>query len=478
MEPLRLQAVAEVVRGTLAGMPAGGEAGEEAVPAGGEGAEPTRALRLSTDSRWIRPGDLFVCLEGPRFDGHTFAAEAIEEGAVAVMAHRAVPAGVPAVMVDDTLVALGRLGAHVRSVGLPALEGRVIGVTGTNGKTSTKDLTAAALSARFTSASSERSYNNAIGVPLTLLGAAPETEALVVEMGTNRPGDIAELCALARPEIGVITNIDRGHLEGLGSLQGVRAEKSSLLTALDGRALAVLNRDDASFEWLARRAPGRVLSFGTDPRADLVASNVHCSTEGTTFVVNGEVEVSLRMLGRHAVSNALAALACARALDVDLPAAAAALGRVLPPSGRLQVRPLGDVTLIDDSYNANPASLGAAIAALSELNWPGRLMVVLGDMLELGEASPAAHEQAGQALAAINPAVLVAVGRHAASVLKGARDAGLSDDNLLACDDWREAADRLTDDLGRGDVVLVKGSRGVVLDRLVQQLVDLAPTVA
>ena len=434
--------------------------------------------RVVTDSRWIKPGDLFVCLEGPRFDGHTFAAEALEEGALGVVAHRDVPAGVPHLRVTDTLEALQDLALATRRIHDASLDGRVIGITGTNGKTSTKDLAAAALGAAFPCVASERSFNNAIGVPLTLLAVDADTEALVVELGTNRPGEIAAITRLARPEIGVITNIDRGHLAGLGSLEGVREEKVSLLAGLVGRQVSVLNRDDPSFEWLAERAPGPVIGFGCDDRADVVASDVRLSGRDTRFVIDGRVEVTLRLLGRHAVSNALAAIAAACAAGVELPAAAAAVEQVLSPPGRLQVRELGDVTVIDDTYNANPGSLAAALSVLGELRGAGRLVIVMGDMLELGEAAGALHADAGKGLAGVAPGLVVAVGEQSGRVVAGATDAGLAAGAAHACAAWEQALDVLEQQLRPHDVVLVKGSRGVVLDRLVSRLVELAPQVA
>ncbi len=460
MEPLTLEAVAAATDG------------ETRVT---DGATVGVARRVVTDSRWVRPGDLFVCLEGPNFDGHRFAADAVEDGAVAVLAHKPVPAGVPAVMVADTLAALGRLAKHVRGVHDRAL---VVGVTGTNGKTSTKDLTAAALESAFATVASERSYNNAIGLPLTLLGMNADTRAVVVELGTNGPGEIAHLTDLAQPEVGVITNIDKGHLAGLRSVRGVRREKAALLEGLQGRQIAILNRDDPQFDWLAERAPGSVVSFGTDPRADLCATDVHCTAQGTSFVVDGSHQVQLRLLGRHAVSNALAALAVACAAGVGLQRAVGALGRVLPAPGRLQVRALSGLTVIDDSYNANPGSLGAALRTVSELRWPGRLLVVLGDMLELGEHATALHRQAGELVATAAPARFVAVGGHADELVEGALHAGLPAGVCHSCTGWEDAAESLLGVLRRGDVVLVKGSRGLVLDKLVARLAEMEPVLA
>jgi UDP-N-acetylmuramoyl-tripeptide--D-alanyl-D-alanine ligase len=258
----------------------------------------------------------------------------------------------------------------------------------------------------------------------------------------------------------------------------VREEKVALLTGLVGRQIAVLNRDDPSFDWLAERAPGPVIAFGCDPRSDVIASDVRLGGRDTRFCVDGRVEVTLRLLGRHAVSNALAAMAAACAAGVALTDAASAVERVLSPPGRLQVRELGDVTIIDDTYNANPGSLAAALAVVGELRWPGRLITVMGDMLELGESADDLHDDAGRRLAAVTPGLLVAVGGQAGRVVDGARKAGLAEDATHACEGWEQALEVLEKELRPRDVVLVKGSRGVVLDKLVARLVELAPQVA
>jgi len=451
MEPLNLHEVAAAARGTLS---------KPQVPAYVRG--------VTTDSRHVAPGDLFVCLEGPRHDGHRFARQAVAHGAVAVMTHRPIPGlTCPTVEVPDTRAALGRLSRFVRARRRELL---VVGVTGTNGKTSTKDLCAAALRARYRTVAAQRSFNNAVGVPLTLLALQRDTEAAVVEIGTSGPGEIGRLAALARPQVAIITNIGRAHLQGLGSVEGVRDEKAALLDALEGRRVAVLNRDDPSFEWLAERAPGPVISVGLQPGADVHATRVRCGTDGTRFEVAGRCEVRLRHVGRHAVGNALAAIAAACICGVDLEAAATALADVPAPPGRLQLRAIGDVVVVDDTYNANPGSMRAALTALEDLALPGRRIVVLGEMLELGDSSRVLHEEAGADVARARPARLVAVGSHAEHVVQGARDAGMARDAGHACATVDEAARRLEGLLRPGDVVLVKGSRGVCLDALVEHL--------
>jgi len=460
VEPLTLAEAAAAMRGALEG---------------GDGRRVVR--RVCTDSREVRPGDLFVCLEGPRHDGHEFASRALLSGAVAVVAHRPLRNLRPVVAVPDTRDALGLLGRAVRCA-RGEDEPLVVGITGTNGKTSTKELVAAALGSRLPTVASRRSFNNAIGVPLTLLEIGAETRAVVVEMGTNAPGEIGHLASLVRPHVGLITNIGVGHLAGLGSVEGVRQEKAALLDGLVGRRVSILNADDASFGFLRERAPGPVISFGLAPDANVRATEVRCDSNGTRFLVGGRHEASLRLLGRHAVSNALAAIAVACVAGVELDAALAALASVPSPPGRLSVRRLGDMTLIDDTYNSNPGSFAAALATLAELHLPGRLVVVAGDMLELGDESSSLHRAAGRRLAALRPALVVAVGRSAPDLLAGLVEGGLPARCATACADVDEAGRHLGGQLRGGDVVLIKGSRGVALDQIVRRLVGLSAAVA
>jgi UDP-N-acetylmuramoyl-tripeptide--D-alanyl-D-alanine ligase len=420
---------------------------------------------VSIDSRAVTKGQLFVCLPGDRFDGHDFAEAAAASGVGALVVERELPVDLPQVVVSSALQALGALGQLRRRAATDAL---VVGVTGTNGKTGTKDLATAALGAGRRTVGSLNSYNNAVGVPLTLLDIASDTEAVVVELGTNAPGEIASLTALAEPELAIITNVHAGHLEGLGSLAGVRAEKACLLQGLVGRQVSVLNRDDPSYSALADLAPGEVVSYGLSAEADVRARDVRCSIEATRFVLeDGDREVTLRHLGRHAVFNGLAALACAQVAGVDLDAAVEAMGHVPPPPGRLQFRRRGGLFVLDDSYNANPGSLAAAAAAVAELGHPGRRVFVVGDMLELGEASHELHRAAGRALAQSFPHHLVSVGRFAKDVVAGAVEIGLDRAQCQSCADVDEAREALRPLLQSGDLVLVKASRRMALEEVV-----------
>ncbi len=454
MEPVTLGQAAAAVGGLLLGEPR------------------VLALRVTTDSRDVRRGDLFVCLRGERHDGHAFAAAALRAGAAAVVTERELAGARPQLVVGSCMLALAALAGHVRRALLGPGGPLVAGITGSNGKTTTKDLVAAVLAPLGPVVASEKSFNNALGVPLTLLRLSRATRAAVVELGSNAPGEIAALAALVRPQVGVITNVQPAHLAGFGSVAGVRREKGALLAALDGPRIALLNRDDPAFAALAASAPGPVLGFGCSPQADVRATRIECRTDGTRFRLDGRRPVSLQLLGRHAVSNALAALGVARAAGVDEDAAIDALARVASPPGRLAVRRLRDLTVVDDTYNANPGSFAAALAALSEARLPGRLVVVAGEMLELGGASAALHAQAGRHVADAHAALLVAVGARAADVVAGARAGGLPGAACLACDTQAQAEDCLREALRPGDVVLFKGSRGARIEALIARLVE------
>ncbi|MCB9897086.1 MAG: UDP-N-acetylmuramoyl-tripeptide--D-alanyl-D-alanine ligase [Planctomycetes bacterium] len=453
MDPLNLRQICALTAGQRVG-----------------GSDDLLVRRIVTDTRGLRPGDLFVCLAGDRFDGHSFAAEAIAHGAVAALVNRDVGNLAPVVRVSDTLAALGLLGNAVRRAARVSASPSVVGITGTNGKTGTKELTAAALGASLMTVRSPRSYNNSIGVPLTLLDIDATTQAAVVEIGTSARGEIARLTRLVEPDIGVITNIGPGHLAGLGTVEGVCEEKGSLLEGLVGRRVSVLNRDDACFAALAARAPGEVVSFGRHRDADVRAKEVRCRATGTRFKLDDGTSVRLRHLGRHAALNALAALAVARVLDVPLDAAVDALAEVPPPPGRLALRQVGALTLVDDTYNANPGSLAAAAATLADIGLDGRKVVVVGDMLELGDGADALHRHAGARLADSGVELLFAVGRHASALVEGAVEAGLDGARCILCKDRRSVEDALAQRLLPGDVVLVKASRAMGLESILAGL--------
>lgn len=426
---------------------------------------------VSIDSRTLEPGALFVAVRGARLDGHDFLAEAAGRGAAAALVHRDAPApvGLPLVRVADTTRGLSDLAHRVRrAAAVP-----VVGVTGSVGKTTTKDMTAHLLSTRGAVLKTEGNLNNQYGLPLTLLRLAPEHTAAVVELGMSAPGEIRALAALAEPDVATITRIAPVHLEFFPSVDAIAAAKAEILEGLRPGGTAVLNRDDPRVRAIGEGFRGRVVWFGRDRRCDVSADPsgpVHPKALGMTVtltVAGRTVDVTLPLLGPHFVENFLAAAAAAHVLGVSAEAMAEAALSLRPARHRGEVVRLGaGVTLLDDCYNSSPEALLAAVAALALV--PGRRRVaVLGDMLELGASGRALHREGGRALAGRVDAVL-GVGPLAREIVEGAREAGLKALEHFAT--AAEAAAALPALVRPGDAVLVKGSRGVKLEAVVEAL--------
>jgi UDP-N-acetylmuramoyl-tripeptide--D-alanyl-D-alanine ligase len=427
---------------------------------------------VSIDSRTCRPGEAFFAIRGVRQDGHAFLGDALARGATAAVVSRypaevALPADFALVLVEDTTHALQRLGAyHRRRLDIP-----VVAVTGSNGKTTTKELAAAVLARRFRVLKPTGSLNNQWGVPLTLLGLEPAHQAAVLELGMNAFGEIAALAQLALPTVGVVTTIAPAHLEGVGSLEGVQKAKAELVQAIPPDGVVVLNADDPLVRALGAQARGRVLTYGRAPEADVRLGEVTPDAGGLAFTVadgGAPVPVRLPLAGRHNAWNAAAAAAVGVALGVPLADAAAGLAGAAPVKGRLVWREAGGVRVLDDTYNANPVSLRAALDALRDAGPGGRMWVVFGDMLELGAASDRAHEDAGRWIAALPACGLATAGAAARDTAAAAAAAGCPD--VAACATPEEAAARLAGRLAPGDRVLVKGSRGMRMERAVEAL--------
>jgi UDP-N-acetylmuramoyl-tripeptide--D-alanyl-D-alanine ligase len=428
---------------------------------------------VSTDSRQIGAGEVFVALAGPHHDGHDFANEAVARGARAVVVARddlELPQDVASIRVPDTLEALGDLAAAYRR----RLAVRVVAVTGSNGKTTTKEMIAAVLAACGAKvAKSAGTENNRVGVPLTILRLSGEERFAVVEMGMNRPGEIWRLAEIARPDVGVITNVGPAHLEGLGSLENVAAAKAELALGLPVGAPLVVNGDDPRVRAIADAYPGPTLRTGRDGevrlrRARPVEGGLAQALE---VEIDGErIELRLRCPGRHNVSNALLAAGVGRVLGVDPRTIAAGLEAFLPPPMRLErvVLPSG-ACLWNDAYNANPASVVAALEVLAA-EPARRRLAVLGEMRELGEEAARWHREIGRAAAVAGVDRLVAVGGYAEETVAGAREAGLPPPRTAAFAEVAEAAEALRGELRAGDVVLVKASRAARLERLVAAL--------
>jgi UDP-N-acetylmuramoyl-tripeptide--D-alanyl-D-alanine ligase len=430
--------------------------------------------RVTVDSRTVAPGDLFVALPGERVDGHEFLAAAAAAGAAAALVSRP-DAALPCIAVDDPVAGLGRLAAAVHGR-LTAGGLRTVGITGSSGKTSTKDLLGQVLAAAAATVSPPGSYNNDIGLPLTVLDADEETRFLVLEMGARGPGHIARLCAVARPQVGVVLNVGSAHLGEFGSADGVAQAKGELVEALAGDGTAVLNADDARVMAMAGRTRARVVTTGRGPDADVRAGDVVLDEQARArfqLIAQGESHpVALQVVGEHQVANALSAAAAALALDLSPARVAAALSAAAPRSRwRMEVtrRPDG-VTVVNDAYNANPESMRAALAAVAGL--PGtRRIAVLGGMAELGPGAPAEHDRLGRDAAAAGIDLIVAVGADAVGIADGAVAAGRrAGEESVHVPDRTAALELLEKVLRPDDVVLVKASRSYGLERLAADL--------
>jgi UDP-N-acetylmuramoyl-tripeptide--D-alanyl-D-alanine ligase len=437
------------------------------------GSAGTLVRRACTDSRQAQAGDLFFAIKGEHFDGHDFVRDVAAKGAAAVVVRRKrVPLPLPecAVLeVDDPRAALGRLAtAYRREFSLP-----VICVGGSNGKTTVKELIAAALRHQLATLWSEASFNNDIGVPLTLLRLEKSHQAAVLEAGTNHPGELAPLVKMIRPQYGVITNIGREHLEFFGDLAGVANEEGVLAERLPADGRLLVNGDNEWTEQLVRRTRAGVVRVGLGERNVWRAKGIRPDKNGVTFRVeapkmewNGEYRIHL--LGRHQVTNALLAMAVSEELGLGRSAVRDGLAGCQPARMRLQFWEAGGVRVLDDTYNANADSALVALETLCDLPLQGRRVAVLGDMNELGAHSEAAHAEVGRRAAELGIGQLFAVGKMAPITARAARDAGLN--RVIEFADVETAMAAVRSFLKTGDVVLLKASRAVRLERIAETL--------
>ncbi|MBD1271646.1 UDP-N-acetylmuramoyl-tripeptide--D-alanyl-D-alanine ligase [Aeromicrobium tamlense] len=421
---------------------------------------------VAIDSRRVTPGCLFVAIPGEHVDGHDYVEAALEGGAVATLATRAVPG--PHVIVADPVRALGRLAADRLASLRSETDLRVVAITGSQGKTSVKDLVAHVLRTEGATVAPEGSFNNELGVPLTVLRADAGTRHLVLEMGARGIGHIATLCEIAPPDVSVVLNVGTAHAGEFGGLDRTAQAKGELVEALDEHGTAVLNADDERVAAMASRTRGRVLTFGRAGQVRLVGDVTLDDAGHPRFVVEADgltLDATVPQLGAHHAINAVAAVAATSALGVPVEAAVHALTTATATSPMRMERheTAGGVVVVNDAYNANPESMAAALRTLAGLA-PGRGVAVLGEMLELGEDSPAQHHRIGRLAADLGIARVIAVGAGAAEIARGAGSAGLQMDDVEA------AVDALSASLDAGDVVLVKASRGARLERVVEAL--------
>lgn len=451
MEPRSLKYLADACKGELR-----------------NGSPQRLATNICTDSRKAGPGDLFFALSGERFDAHNFLPEVAKTGVIAVVAERKkIPADfiTTVIAVDNTREALGNLAARYRNdFDLP-----IIAVGGSNGKTTTKELLASVLRQKFKTLWSEASFNNDIGVPITLLKLSSEHEVAVLEVGTNHPGELAPLLHLIRPGVGVITNIGREHLEFFGDLAGVAKEEGGLADILPAEGTLFVNGDSELMKPIIQRSRAKVVCVGLTGKNDCYARDVRFDENGVTFLTKTPRadlcgEYRIKLLGRHQVLNALLAISVAGELGLSRAEIQRGLDECEPAKMRLQLSTSNGIRILDDSYNANADSMLAALETLHDLPCSGRRIAVLGDMAELGEQSISSHVEVGQRAAEFHVDHLFTVGTMSRATAKAARKAGLR--NVEEFSEVQSAGEALKTFLRPGDLVLLKASRATGIERV------------
>ncbi|MBX3093184.1 MAG: UDP-N-acetylmuramoyl-tripeptide--D-alanyl-D-alanine ligase [Cryobacterium sp.] len=469
MIALTLAQLAEAVRGTLH-LPAGARDDARAeLTVGGE---------VRVDSRLVAPGDVFFCQRGEATDGHEFARSAVDAGAVALVVERELDIPVAQVVVADAHDALTELARFVVARVRELDRLRVVGITGSNGKTTTKNMVRTILERVGQTVAPQGSFNNYVGAPLSMLGIDESTEFLVIELGAAARGEIAHLASIAVPDVATVLTVGLAHVGGFGSIETTRASKAELVAALRPGAVAVLNADDPRVSSMADGTVARVVTFGLGDGADVRARDVETGITGTTFTLEvggAEHPVALRLIGEHQVVNALAALAIAHELGVALDTAIDALESMQRAEKyRMEPHETADgVTLINDAYNASPDSMAAALKTLALLTRDGRRSVaVLGEMAELGDHADEEHDRIGRLAVRLNIELLVVVGHAARHIHNAAGLEGSWDGESMLVDTVDEAYDLLRGEIRAGDVVLVKSSNSAGLRFLGDRLVE------
>lgn len=445
---------------------------------------------ISIDSRTVKEGELFVSIKGDKFDGHEFIEDAIMKGASGAVVQEGHPIlrsllsdiggaefnPVPVLIaVNDTLSALQEMARYHRDkFRIP-----VIGVTGSNGKTTTKEMLWFILSHRVSALKNEENLNNHIGVPLTLFRLNPSYNIAVIEMGISDRGELTRLCQIAHPTAAVITNVGPTHLEKLERIENVAEAKGEILSFIKSDGMCILNRDDTFFDIFKTKSSGRVVSFGMSPRADVYTESADIAPEAyikgrsmdnmkfRLICPLGEMDINMHVIGLHNLYNALCAAATACALGTKLEDIKYGLEKFIPVKMRSVIEHVGGIHIINDSYNANPASMVAAIDTLKSLKEGNKKYVVMGDMLELGENTITSHRDLGIYIAGAGVDGLIAVGDFADYVADGAIDAGMHEDKVQTCRDYTLTLEKIKQWVKKGDILLVKGSRGMKMERIV-----------
>ena len=439
------------------------------------GSERGEISGVSIDSRTIKKGEIFFALKGERFDGHDFLQEAIDKGAKAAVVSRKkkITNKIAMINVAHTLTALQELAKFYRRKFNPV----VVGVTGSNGKTTTKDMLQALLSSKYRVTATLGNYNNIVGLPLTLFEISPETEFLVLEMGTNHAGEIKRLAEISLPQMGVITNIGATHLQFFRCISNVLSAKMELVELLPRRGKIALNIDDTHLRSQFKKIKQKIITFGTDPQADVRANNIVISKPGekerlsfTVYIGKDRKKFDLYCLGSYNIYNALAAISVAREFGVSLSLMAEVLGKFKFPKLRMEKLEYGEVTIVNDAYNANPTSVKAVLSEFISSFPSRRKMVVLGDMLELGRTSQKFHQEIGKIVAASQIHNLIAIGEDARFIAQAAGKWGMERKNIFSFKDKKVASRKLKELLKPKDAVLIKGSRKMGLEEIIKYL--------
>ena len=446
-----------------------------------QGKERTLFRGIATDSRTVAKGELFIALKGIRFDGHHYALEALEKMAGGVVVEEEKVGDIrwngyqsrAVIAVKDTLRALGDLARdRRRKYNTP-----VVALTGSNGKTTTKEMISVCLETTFPVLKTRGNFNNLVGLPLTLLNLTEKERVVILEMGMNVPGEIRRLTEIAEPDVGLITNIQKVHLEGMGSLERLKEEKGDLFRRMKKNGTIIVNRDDPRVIDLASEFSGQRITFGIENPADVMAKEIRLrAAEGTSFTLRmegEEIEITLPLLGRHFVPNALSAIAIASLFGIEVRKSKEALEGFQPFPMRMEIVHLeGGKTLINDAYNANPRSMELALETLAEMKGKGRAIAVLGDMLELGSFTEEAHQQLGQKAGELSIDLVLTFGEQAPVVAESAIRHGLPPERAKVVKSHREAISILKEIMKEGDWVLLKGSRRMAMEKIVEGLTE------
>jgi UDP-N-acetylmuramoyl-tripeptide--D-alanyl-D-alanine ligase len=430
---------------------------------------------ISTDTRSIKHGEIFFALQGENFDGHNFIEQAICNGAAGAVISDSKKIGdlslndsgkVILIEVSDTLRALGDIAKYYRQ----NLQAKFIAVTGSNGKTTTKDMLYHILKNFKNVSRSRNSFNNFIGVPLTIFGVDLTHDFCVVEMGTNAPGEIRRLTEIISPSFTILTNISHTHLAGLGSIEGVANAKAEFIENMNEDGTLITNADDAWCSQIASRFNGKVIYFGFGENAHIKASKVKRNKSGFIFTVNKSFTINLPVLGKHNIYNSLAAIALCNTIGIRMEDMCEIFMDFKLPPMRMEKRVCGDIIAINDGYNSNPSSMLAALDEFSQLSAPGRRIFVCGDMLELGKDTERLHKEIGKRVASSKVDILWTVGPFSRFVAEGAIANGMSSENVFSCDTSEETCSLIASHLKSKDTVLIKGSRRMKLECVSRQI--------